>query len=109
MLYLRLYYTALIIAGTCYQQKKFMLADTYNPSMTNNLANCSDDSMCPTWFTCDTSQKSCSCGHQWKGVIKCDNDRQISGVLDCYCVTYDDDTNSTYMGSCPYNYPNDTT
>ena len=77
--------------------------------MTNSLANCSDDSMCPTWFTCDTSQKSCSCGHQWKGAIKCNNDWQISGVLNWYCVTYDDDTNSTYMGSCPYNYPNDTT
>ena len=112
MKYLRLY-TAFIIMATCYQQRKFILASTCNPStssgLVRKLANCSDDSMCPTWFTCDTSQKSCSCGRQWKGAIKCVNDRKISGVHNGYCVTYDDNTNSTYMGSCPYNYPNDTT
>ena len=109
MEYIKLY-TAFIILATCYQPKK-SLASTYNPLMTNSgcsrlvykLAKCSDDSMCPTWFTC-TSRKSCHCRDQHiKGIIECDNDRQISLVLDHYCVTYDDETNSTYVGSCSYN------
>ena len=47
--------------------------------------------------------KNCHCGHRHKGEIMCEKDHHISYVLDCYCVTYDDDTQSTYLGSCFYN------
>ena len=114
MEYIKLY-MAFIILATYYQPKKMLASTYYNPfSMTNSgcsglihkLVNCSDDSMCPTWFTC-TSQNSCYCRDQHiKGIIECDNDRQISLVLDHYCVTYDDETNSTYIGSCSYNCHN---
>ena len=66
------------------------------------LANCSDDSMCPTWFTC-TSQKNCHCGYWYDGEIMCKEDHHTSYIFDCYCMTYDDDTQSTYLGSCFYN------
>ena len=97
------------ILATCYQAKK-ILASTYNSSMTNSvcdglvytLANCSDDSMCPTWFTC-TTKKSCHCGNKRKGEIMYEKDHHTSYVLDCYCVTYDDETRSIYVGACYYN------
>ena len=64
--------------------------------------HCSNDSTCPTWFTCST-EKKCQCDHKHKNKIVCDNEAQISGVLNCNCVTYDKETRSTYVGACFYN------
>ena len=64
--------------------------------------NCSGSDDCPTWFVCnDTKSGKCQCGSGLRGAIKCDENRMISGVLNCYCVTK---TNGeTYAGSCFYN------
>ena len=70
--------------------------------LVDELTNCSDDSMCPTWFIC-TSEKNCSCGNQPTDEIICDNNHHSSYVLDGYCVTYDEETKSTYVGSCFFN------
>ena len=91
----------LIILAICKQPKR-VLASTCSTTFIHELANCSDDSTCPTWFTC-TSQKKCHCGNRHKNAILCDNDHYSTSVLDWYCVTYDDNTESTYLGSCPYN------
>ena len=88
-----------ITLAICNQPVK-VLASTCR--IIHELANCSDDSTCPTWFTC-TSQKSCRCGNQYKGEILCDSDHHFSSVFDCYCVTYDEETKSTYIGSSIYN------
>ena len=64
---------------------------------------CSNDSTCPTWFICDTSNK-CQCGNEHGKKVVCDN--LSSAVLDCNCVTYDKDTGSTYLGGCFYNCEN---
>ena len=66
-------------------------------------SQCSNDSMCPTWFICDLNENSCQCGKDHNRAIACDSERLVSAVLDCYCVTYDQDTESTYLGSCFYN------
>ena len=68
-------------------------------------ANCIGDSTCPTWFIC-TSQNNCQCGSRHKGEIMCEQSHYSSCVLDCYCVTYDDDTQMTHLGSCFYNCHN---
>ena len=61
--------------------------------------NCSTDSMCPTWFTCE-SDRSCKCENSSNDAVVCDNAKQISAFLDCHCVTYDEKTRSTYVGAC---------
>ena len=66
----------------------------------NNL--CSNDSTCPTWFTCNT-EKRCQCDRGHTTPIICDNQAQISAVLNCNCVTYDSESKSTYAGPCLYN------
>ena len=38
--------------------------------------------------------------------VVCDNQRQTSAVLDCHCVTYDKESQSTYAGLCFYNCEN---
>ena len=62
---------------------------------------CTDDSTCPTWFTCN-SQKSCECENRDDGAIVCDNEKQISAVLNCYCVTYDGVSGYTFVGASFY-------
>ena len=72
--------------------------DTSQSSITKQT-NCSTDSMCPTWFTCE-SDGSCKCENSSSDAVVCDNAKQISAFLDCHCVTYDEKTRSTYVGAC---------
>ena len=69
----------------------------------NRHSRCSSDRTCPTWFLCDVNEKTCKCGKYYNGAIACDSERLTSAVLDCHCVTYDQDTESTHLGSCFYN------
>ena len=69
----------------------------------NGHTRCSSDRTCPTWSVCDSKEKICKCGKDHNRAIACDSERLVSAVLDCHCVTYDQDTESTYLGSCFYN------
>ena len=63
---------------------------------------CNRDSMCPTWFVC-SSQSSCQCGNVDSDGVLCDRHILTSAVSECTCVTYDNNTESTFAGSCFYN------
>ena len=67
--------------------------------------HCSINSVCPTWFICN-DDKRCQCGHGHNNAIVCDEKKLTSAVLDCHCVTYDEDTNTTSLGACFYNCEN---
>ena len=67
--------------------------------------HCSHDSECPTWFTCNSSS-TCQCGNKQDHAIACEDKLQSSAILDCYCVTYDNESRSTYLGMCFYNCNN---
>ena len=58
---------------------------------------CRDNTSCPTWFICN-SQNNCQCGNRHTDIIACDDQKKTSAVLDCHCVTYDNDTRSTFTG-----------
>ena len=81
------------------------LGERINSSNIIQHNNCSHDSECPTWFTCNSSSM-CQCGNKQDHAIACDDKLQRSAVLDCYCVTYDNESRSTYLGLCFYNYDN---
>ena len=90
-------FMAFVLSVTC------QLQQNRDSGLVSELANeCTDDSMCPTWFTC-TFEKNCSCGHQHNNEIICNNRQHYSSILDCFCVTYDEETKSTYLGACFYN------
>ncbi len=74
---------------------------TYAIRFIGNDNQCSNDSTCPTWFTCN-AEKRCQC-HRDTTAIACDNQAQVSAVLNCNCVTYDSESKSTYAGPCFYN------
>ena len=65
---------------------------------------CRNNNECPTWFICDSNK--CVCGIQGSDAVVCDNQRQTSAVLDCHCVTYDKESQSTYAGLGFYNCEN---
>ena len=65
---------------------------------------CRNNSDCPTWFTCASNK--CICGNQGLDAVVCDNQQQTSAVLDCHCVTYDKESQSTSAGLCFYNCEN---
>ncbi len=67
-----------------------------------NHIQCSNDSICPTWFTCNANKK-CQCDDRHTDKILCDDRAHTSAVLNCNCVTYNKDEKSTYVGSCFYN------
>ena len=64
--------------------------------------HCSNDSSCPTWFTCN-AEKNCECNERLTDAVLCDNKNLRSAILDCHCATYDTQSGSTFAGSCFYN------
>ena len=66
-----------------------------------NIDHCSNNSSCPTWFVCNAENR-CQCDKITNKIV-CDDEAQISAVLNCNCVTYSSASQLTYVGSCFYN------
>ena len=62
---------------------------------------------CPPWFFPDpSSNDTCRCGESIiHGAVKCNEILQESGILDCYCMTYNEST-GVVAGPCFYNCEN---
>ena len=59
---------------------------------------------CPPWFESDNG--TCRCGEGVHGIVKCNETLQESGILDCYCMTYNEATGTVVSGACLYNCVN---
>ena len=58
---------------------------------------------CPTWFV--PSNNTCKCGSTVGGtLVKCLENQNQSLLLAGFCMTYNDSTGVTVVGSCPFNY-----
>ena len=101
-----LYTTSLALSSlspnVTYNHKNTLDSDqlTYNN-------RCTSDSQCPTWYFCENTTKQCKCGKTFQEVIKCSEESGTAYVLNCYCVTYNEDSNSTQAGLCFYNCDSD--
>lgn len=80
----------------------------YNCTYTEeaNDYNCTDDHSCPTWFYCNTQVNKCQCGKGHNGMMQCDDQTGRAAVSNCHCVTYDNETKETLVGTCFYNCEN---
>ena len=67
-----------------------------------NGTECDVSGQCPTWFTCKSVEKRCKCQESHTDAILCDNDKLLSAITVCNCVTYDEGSNLTSVGSCFY-------
>ena len=50
--------------------------------------------------------RKCAHYHYPYDIIKCDEEKDTSVILDCYCATFDDSKNITQVGACIYNCNN---
>ena len=75
----------------------------YNYTAESTSYTCKDDSVCPTWFYCNTEIGKCQCGEGYHRMIACDEATGRAAVSSCHCVTYDNVTKETHVGSCYYN------
>ena len=64
----------------------------------NSMKTCGEDTFPPGMFCKDGF---CQCGYHPHRAIRCSNTNS-SSVLYCYCVTFDEETNATLVGSCIY-------
>ena len=78
----------------------------YTTESNYNSYTCKDDSSCPTWFYCNTETSKCQCGEGYHRMIACDEATGRAAVSNCHCVTYDNVTKETQVGSCYYNCEN---
>ncbi len=77
-------------------------SDSVSMKSSEKNNHCSNDSICPTWFTCNAEKRyQCDSGHAT--AIRCDPQAQISAVLNSNCMTYDNESKSTYVGARFYN------
>ena len=77
-----------------------------NYTTESNSYTCKDDSSCPTWFYCNNETGKCQCGEGYDRMIACDEATGRAAVSNCHCVTYDNVTKETQVGSCYYNCEN---
>ena len=71
-------------------------------------AETDDAEPCPTWFY-RNQEGYCKCGATVRGIVYCDNATKRIGVMDCFCLTLNDDEgNNTVVGSCLLNCANGT-
>ena len=68
--------------------------------------NCDSHQECPTWFIPDTSSTNetiCKCSNSLSGVVQCGEQSNQNSLWTSYCMTYNCEHNSTYVGRCPFN------
>ena len=75
----------------------------------NELANNqkyidSSNASCPPWF--EPANDTCRYGESVHGIVKCNETQRQSGILDCYCMTYNEETETVVVGACFYNCVN---
>ena len=54
-------------------------------------------------YLCENTTKKCKCGKTYHGMIKCNEESGKAYVLNCYCVAYNEESNSIQAGLCFYN------
>ena len=72
----------------------------YSNSSRVNLCDVNQFNSCPPGMFCKDGY--CKCGWHPHKAISC-NGSNSSSVIHCYCVTFDEETNATLIGSCIYN------
>ncbi len=67
-----------------------------------NLLTETTTTICPTWHYPVNGSNSCKCGSELNGKIYCDRNSSQAFLQACNCMTYNNDTHSTSVGSCAY-------
>ena len=64
------------------------------------VATSSSRAECPLWTTFNSTTGKCECGSDLAEVVSCDKETLELSLLRCYCMTYDEHTDTTEVGPC---------
>ena len=74
-----------------------------SPGLYQTNGSCVCDNVithCNTWF--HKEHGKCVCGDSAGGVVKCDPQTMSVELLQCFCMTYNSETEETVVGACNY-------
>lgn len=60
------------------------------------IASCNE--VCPLWFNYNSTEETCQCGDDLRGVVYCDSKREKVSLQFFYCMTFSN--NETIVGPC---------
>ena len=72
-----------------------------NTQKNDSISTQSSNASCPPWF--EPSNGTCKCGKSIHDIVKCNETRQESAILQSYCMTYSELTGTVVVGACLYN------
>ena len=73
----------------------------------NDLTMFDQNQTCPqAWFIPTNDSQQCDCGSDLSGRVYCNSTLGALGILDCYCMTYDESMENIIVGACIYNCEN---
>ena len=73
----------------------------------NGLAVYDQNQTCTqAWFIPTNDSQECDCGSDLSGRVYCNSTLGALGILDCYCMTYDESMENVIVGPCIYNCAN---
>ena len=61
-----------------------------------------NDMDCPPWTILNETSNNCECGSDLKGIIQCNSKTLEVSVKACYCMTYSEKLNGTFVSYCLY-------
>ena len=84
--------------------EQVVVASTQEP---NGLTMFDQNQTCPqVWFIPTNDSQQCDCGSDLSGRVYCNSTLRALGILDCYCMTYDESMENVVVGACIYNCEN---
>ena len=61
-----------------------------------------NDVDCPPWTILNETSNNCECGSDLDGIVQCNSKTLELSVKACYCMTYSEKLNGTFMSYCFY-------
>ena len=65
-----------------------------------------NDVDCPPWTILNETSNNCECGSDLDGIIQCNSETLEVSVKACYCMTYSEKLNGTFVSNCLYRCSN---
>ena len=83
-----------------------VLAAVFFVSVSVDFTKCSGcdvvSSHCPPWTILNTTSNDCQCGRSVAGIVRCNSETCDISVKNCYCLTYSEALNESYISYCLY-------
>ena len=100
--------STVVLADQCEcSDKRVDVASIQEP---NDLTLRNQNQTCPqVWFIPINDSQQCDCGSDLSGRVYCNSTLGVLGILDCYCMTYDESMENVIVGACVYNCNNEAT